>query len=191
MEQIDLFETYGAHEISDYVQLDYDRLAPSYVTKSERRVQAAFGTQAPTAETIELHPHLKPGKLKFRKKLVMIHEFVLVTHDKLKASLIKKQGNIGDVNNIDPHYLINVYNHNEKLALFLSDFHDFMSDFMNAVHLFTVATVYDGRLLVYAENGEPLVTTKETLAMLPEIEHFINKSKVYRVHSQNAIYRTI
>ncbi|QZE59552.1 hypothetical protein MPK66_gp308 [Erwinia phage pEa_SNUABM_2] len=191
MEQIDMFETYGAHEISDYTQLEYERLAPDYIAKSDRRVQVAFGTQAPTAETIELHPHLTPGTLKFRKKLVMIQEFVLVTHDKLKASLIKNPGRLSDVNNIDPQYLINVYNHNEKLALFMSDFHDFMSDFMNAVYLFTVATVYDGRLLVYAENGEPLVTTKETLDMLTEIEHFINKSKVYRVLSSNSIYRTI
>lgn len=191
MEQIDMFDTYGAHEISDYVTLEYDRLAPSYIAKSERRVQAAFGTQASTAETIELHPHLTPGKLKFRKKLVLTHEFVLVTHDKLKASLIKKQGTISDVNNIDPQYLINVYNHTEKVALFMRDFEDFMEHFMNAVHLFTVATVYDGRLLIFAENGAPVITAEETLEMLIEIERFINRSKVYRVHSQNVIYRTI
>ncbi|QZE60225.1 hypothetical protein pEaSNUABM35_00308 [Erwinia phage pEa_SNUABM_35] len=191
MDQIDMFETYGAHEISEYTQLEYERLAGEYIAKCDRRVQAAFGDPMPTAEFLDKYPMLVPGKLKFRKKLAMVQEFVLVTHDKLKASLLKKQGNVRQTGNIDPQYLINVYNHNEKLALFLSDFHDFMSDFMNAVHLFTVATVYDGRLLVYAENGEPLVTTKETLEMLTEIEHFINKSKVYRVHSQNAIYRTI
>lgn len=191
MNQIDMFETYGAHEISDYTQLEYERLAGEYIAKCDRRVQAAFGDPILTAESLEKYPMLMPGKLKFRKKLVMIQEFVLVTHDKLKASLLKKQGNVRQTGNIDPQYLINVYNHNEKLALFMSDFQDFMGDFMNAVHLFTIATVYDGRLLVYAENGEPLVTTKETLAMLTEIEHFINRSKVYRVHSQNAIYRTI
>lgn len=191
MKQIDMFETYGAHEISEYTQLEYDRLAPEYVTRSDRRVQAAFGDTVNPVEWFEKYPHLTPGKLKFRKKLIMIHEFVLVTHDKLKASLLKKQGVVSDTNNIDPQYLINLYNHTEKVALFQADFNEFMTHFMNVVHLFTVATVYDGRLLVFAENGQPIITTEETLEMLNEIERFINKSKVYRVHSQNAIYRTI
>lgn len=191
MKQIDMFETHGAHEITEYTQLEYDRLAPEYIARSDRRVQAAFGDTVNPAEWFEKYKHLKPGKLKFRKKLVMIHEFVLVTHDKLKASLLKKQGNISDTNNIDPQYLINVYNHTEKVALFMRDFEDFMTHFMNAIHLFTVATVYDGRLLIFAENGQPVITTEETLEMLNEIERFINKSKVYRVHSQNAIYSTI
>ncbi|UAW96802.1 hypothetical protein pEaSNUABM22_00315 [Erwinia phage pEa_SNUABM_22] len=191
MEQIDMFETYGPHEISDYTQLEYERLTGEYIAKCDRRVQAAFGDPILTAEFREKYPMLVPGKLKFRKKLVMVQEFVLVTHDKLKASLLKKQGNVRQTGNIDPQYLINVYNHTEKVALFLRDFEDFMEHFMNAIHLFTVATVYDGRLLVFAENGDPLVSSEETLAMLTEIEHFINRSKVYRVHSQHAIYRTI
>ncbi|QZE57181.1 hypothetical protein MPK67_gp308 [Erwinia phage pEa_SNUABM_32] len=191
MDQIDLFDTAGAHEISEYTQLEYDRLPAAHITQCDRRVFAAFGDPVLTQEYLEKYPSLVPGKLKFRKKLVMIQEFVLVTHDKLKESLLKKQGNVRQMGNIDPQYLINVYNHTEKVALFMRDFEDFMSGFMNAVHLFTVATVYDGRLLVFAENGDPLVTAEETLAMLNEIESFINKSKVYRVHSQNAIYRTI
>lgn len=191
MKQIDLFDTHGAHEISEYMQLDPERLPTEHITQCGRRVHAAFGEPVLTEAYLEKYPIMKPGKLKFRKKLVMIHEFILVTHDKLKASLLKKQGTVSDVNNIDPHYLINVYNHTEKVALFMRDFEDFMSHFMNAVHLFTVATVYDGRLLVFAENGDPLVTAEETLEMLNEIESFISKSKVYRVHSQNAIYRTI
>ncbi|QZE57518.1 hypothetical protein MPK71_gp309 [Erwinia phage pEa_SNUABM_1] len=191
MEQIDMFKTEGTHEISEYTELDADRLPNDDVTRNDRRIQAAFGQPVRTADYLEKYPGLKPGKLKFRKKLVMIHEFVLVTHDKLKASLLKKQGSISDTYDRDPQYLINVYNHTEKVAMFLSDFGDFMSHFMNAVHLFTVATVYDGRLLVFAENGSPLVTAEETLEMLNEIEHFINKSKVYRVHSQHAVYRTI
>ncbi|AWY08571.1 hypothetical protein HOT49_gp316 [Erwinia phage vB_EamM_Alexandra] len=192
MNQIDMFETYGAHEISDYTQLEYERLSGEYIAKCDRRVHAAFGDPILTAEFLEKYPMLVPGKLKFRKKLVMVQEFVLVTHDKLKASLLKKQGNVRQTGNIDPQYLINLYNHTEKVALFVSDFREFMEQhFMNALHLFTVATVYDGRLLVFAEDGAPLVTAEETLAMLTEIEHFINKSKVYRVLASNPIYRTI
>ncbi|QZE58872.1 hypothetical protein pEaSNUABM28_00315 [Erwinia phage pEa_SNUABM_28] len=191
MEQIDMFDTQGAHEISEYAELDQDRLHPSVVTRNDRRVFAAFGDPVLSEEYLTKWPSMRPGKLKFRKKLVMVQEFVLVTHDKLKASLLKKQGNVRQTGNIDPQYLINVYNHTEKVALFMRDFEDFMEHFMNAVHLFTVATVYDGRLLIFAENGAPVITSEETLAMLTEIEHFINRSKVYRVHSQNAIYRTI
>lgn len=191
MEQIDMFDTQGAHEISEYTELDSDRLHPSTVTRNDRRVIAAFGQPILSDEYLAKYPSMRPGKLKFRKKLVMVHEFVLVTHDKLKASLLKKQGDVRRMSNADPQYLINVYNHTEKVALFMRDFEDFMSHFMNALHLFTVATVYDGRLLVFAENGDPLVTSEETLAMLTEIEHFINKSKVYRVYSQHSVYRTI
>lgn len=191
MEQIDMFDTQGAHEISEYTELDLERMPSDDITRSGRRVRAAFGEPVLSADYLEKYPGMKPGKLKFRKKLVMIHEFVLVTHDKLKVSLLKKQGDVRRMSNADPQYLINVYNHTEKVALFMRDFEDFMSHFMSAIHLFTVATVYDGRLLIFAENGEPLVTTEETLEMLNEIENFINKSKVYRVHSQHAVYRTI
>ncbi|QZE56508.1 hypothetical protein pEaSNUABM40_00313 [Erwinia phage pEa_SNUABM_40] len=192
MEQIDLFDTKGAHEISEYIELGSDGLPLMLATRNDWRVYAAFGDPVVRAELLEKHPDLKPGKLKFRKKLVMIQEFVLVTHDTLKESLRKKQGDVysGSYDR-DPQYLINVYNHTEKVALFMRDFEDFMSGFMNAVHLFTVSTVYDGRLLIFAENGAPIVSAEETLEMLNEIEHFINRSKVYRVHSQHAIYRTI
>lgn len=186
-----MFDTQGAHEISEYTELDLERMPSDDITRSGRRVRAAFGEPVLSADYLEKYPGMKPGKLKFRKKLVMIHEFVLVTHDKLKVSLLKKQGDVRRMSNADPQYLINVYNHTEKVALFMRDFEDFMSHFMSAIHLFTVATVYDGRLLIFAENGEPLVTTEETLEMLNEIENFINKSKVYRVHSQHAVYRTI
>lgn len=192
MEQNYVFDRLaGAHDVASVASTDWDRLSSDEIHAADRRVNAAFGDAVLSAEWCEKYPNHVPGKLKFRKKLVMIQEFVLVTHDKLKASLIKKQGLVHDTNNIDPQYLINLYNHNEKLALFLSDFNDFMSDFMNAVHLFTVATVYDGRLLVYAEDGAPVITAEETLEMLTAIEHFINKSKVYRVLSSNTIYRTI
>ena len=43
MEQIDMFDTQGAHEISEYTELDSDRLHPSVVTRNDRRVIAAFG----------------------------------------------------------------------------------------------------------------------------------------------------
>lgn len=183
MEQIDLFEIAGPHDLVSIIQTDWDGMSGAEFSSADRHIHAAFGN--PVEDN-----HLQ-GTLKFRKKLVMIHEFVLVTHDKLKASLLKKQGDVSDIYNRDPQYLINVYNHTEKVALFQAEFHEFMSHFMNAVHLFTVATVYDGRLLVFAESGEPVITAEETLEMLNEIEHFINKSKVYRVHAQNAIYRTI
>lgn len=182
MEQIDLFEIAGTHDLVSLIQTDWDGMSGAEFSSADRHIHAAFGD--PAGNDLQ-------GTLKFRKKLVMIHEFVLVTHDKLKASLLKKQGDVSDIYNRDPQYLINVYNHTEKVALFVRDFEDFMEHFLNAVHLFTVATVYDGRLLIFAENGAPVITAEETLEMLKEIEHFINKSKVYRVHSQHSIYRTI
>lgn len=182
MEQIDLFEIAGPHDLVSIIQTDWDRMSVAEFSSADRHIHAAFGD--PVEDNLQ-------GTLKFRKKLVMIHEFVLVTHDKLKASLLKKQGDVSDIYNRDPQYLINVYNHTEKVALFQAEFHKFMSHFLNAVPLFTVATVYDGRLLIFAENGAPIITAEETLEMLKEIEHFINKSKVYRIHSQHAIYRTI
>lgn len=182
MEQIDLFEIAGTHDLVSLIQTDWDGMSGAEFSSADRHIHAAFGD--PAGNDLQ-------GTLKFRKKLVMIHEFVLVTHDKLKASLLKKQGDVSDIYNRDPQYLINLYNHTEKVALFQAEFNEFMTHFMSAVHLFTVATVYDGRLLVFAENGEPVITAQETLEMLNEIEHFINKSKVYRVHAQNAIYRTI
>lgn len=185
MKQIDLFEIEGTHDLVDRIQTDWDGMSSAEFTSADRHIHAAFG------DPVESDENPEKGKLKFRKKLVMIQEFLLVTHDKAKASLIKNQGNISDIYDRDPQYLINVYNHTEKVALFMRDFEDFMTHFMNAIHLFTVATVYDGRLLIFAENGQPIITTEETLEMLNEIERFINKSKVYRVHSQNAIYRTI
>lgn len=182
MEQIDLFKIAGTHDLVSLIQTDWDRMSVAEFSSADRHIHAAFGD--PVEDNLQ-------GTLKFRKKLVMIHEFVLVTHDKLKASLLKKQGDVSDIYNRDPQYLINVYNHTEKVALFQAEFHKFMSHFLNAVPLFTVATVYDGRLLIFAENGAPIITAEETLEMLKEIEHFINKSKVYRIHSQHAIYRTI
>lgn len=182
MEQIDLFKIAGTHDLVSLIQTDWDGMNGAEFSSADRHIHAAFGD--PVEDNLQ-------GTLKFRKKLVMIHEFVLVTHDKLKASLLKKQGDVSDIYNRDPQYLINVYNHTEKVALFQAEFHKFMSHFLNAVPLFTVATVYDGRLLIFAENGAPVITAEETLEMLKEIEHFINKSKVYRIHSQHAIYRTI
>ena len=182
MEQIDLFEIAGPHDLVSIIQTDWDGMSVAEFSSADRHIHAAFGD--PVGDNLQ-------GTLKFRKKLVMIHEFVLVTHDKLKSSLLKKQGDVSDIYNRDPQYLINVYNHTEKVALFQAEFHKFMSHFLNAVPLFTVATVYDGRLLIFAENGAPVITAEETLEMLKEIEHFINKSKVYRIHSQHAIYRTI
>lgn len=191
MDQIDMFETYGAHEVTEYLGLDHERCADSYNTKMDRRVSAAFGSVTRSAEELEKFPHLTPGTLKFRKKLVMVHEFTLVTSDKAKARMSKNAGVVNDTLDRNPQYLINLYNHTSDVAMFVQDFASYMEQYMNAVHLFTVATVYDGRLLIFVENGAPLITSEESLEMLGYIERFINKSKVYRVLSGKSIYRTI
>lgn len=187
MKQIDMFEKLNPHDVSVYPDLEYDTLSDEYNSKMLRRIQAAFGNATEEED---------PGapvrcKVKARKKLVMIHEFVLVPNAKAQTKLSKNPGKVLDTFDYDPQYLVNLYKYTEDVALFTRDFHDFMEHFMNAVYLFTVATVYDGRLLVFVEDGKPIISDEETLAMIEEITNFINRSKVYRVHSQNIIRRTI
>lgn len=186
MSQIDMFdEKYqGTSFITENIGRDWEH--PGHydydaLEVQTRRIEAAYGQDVADGQVLKLH-----------KKTILVHEFQLATADSLKKKMQKSMGVVvssgGDAH--DPQYLANVYKHQELVAVFCRDFAEWMSLSLNAVHLFTVATVFEGRLLIFVENGIPLIEHQESADMLVDIEKYINKSRVYKIIGQRQIHRT-
>lgn len=180
MEQIDLFAwpdcgrtMYEAHTL-----LEPAVRTPDFAVRQMRYTHAAFGNSGAIGGA------LFPQKL--NKKIVSLHEFIIGPSPAFQREITAGSGDVANM--MDPQYLYNLYLHTETVAIRVSEFHNFTEQGpLSALHLFTVATIYEMRLIVYfADDG--IETDRDREDWLQSIRgYFSNRSK-FRIKAEKTLF---
>ncbi len=182
MEQLDLFAwpdcgrtMYEAHAVPDA-----EERTPDFNIRQARYTHAAFGNSGAIGGA------LFPTRMS--NKVVGLYEFIIQPSLSFQRKITEGQGDVRDYAN--QQYLYNLYLHTETVALMVRDFMQYAERMgpMSALHVFTAATIYESRLLVYFADGQPVEDAKDRDEWLNSIRSYFGPRRKFTLKAEKTLF---
>lgn len=178
MEQIDMFGFEQEQALTRFSEYHNPGISADDRVRCWRYAQAAFGS-GPAGSPVRVES--------LRKDIGRLQEFIIVPNAKFRSAIEAKMGEPRD--DFDQKYLTNLYTHTETVAMLVQDLTEYADNLgpLGCMHLFTVATIYETRLLVFWEQNK-LETEHDWKDWIKSLQKYFEKNKKFELASTTELY---